>query len=107
MTVCPHCGCELQQAKRKSNTDPQRRFYRGVIVPIFAEWMGEADMEDAHQALAWKFLRIEDHPITGTPRRKSTARGQMSDAEMADYLTRLQAWGTVSCGLIFPDAEAA
>lgn len=93
------------EPERKSNTDAQRRFYRGVVVPIFAEWMGEPDLEQTHQALAWKFLRIEDHPVAGTPRRKSTARGKMSDKEMRDYLDRLIAWGTVDCGLLFPEPE--
>lgn len=90
---------------QKNSTDQQRGFYRAVVVPIFAEWMGEPDEEDAHQALAWRFLRIEDHPKTGAPRRKSTSRTAMSIAEFSDYLERVIAWGTVECGLLFPPAE--
>lgn len=89
----------------KSSTDGVRAFYRGVIVPIFADWMGEANHELVHEALAWKFLRVEDCPKTGLPRRKSTSREGLTHEEWTDYLMRLQAWGTVDCGLLFPEPE--
>jgi hypothetical protein len=90
--------------KGKDATDPQRRFYRGVVVPIFAEFMGEPSDEYVHQVLAWRFLRIEDDQW-GTPRRKSTAKGKMTDQEMSDYIDRLISWGTVEHGLRFPEPE--
>jgi hypothetical protein len=89
----------------KNSTNEQRGFYRAVVVPIFADWMGEADEDAAHQALAWKFLRLADHPVTGTPRRQSTSRQDMSASEFSAYLERCIAWGTVECGLLFPPAE--
>jgi hypothetical protein len=86
-------------------TDQQRRFYRGVIVPIIAHWMGEPDENDAHNAIAFKFLRIEDHPITGAPRRKSTSRRAMTVPEFAEYLEKVMAYFTVEHGLLFPAPE--
>lgn len=90
---------------QKNSTDTQRAFYRGVIVPIFADYMGETDEEQVHNALAWKFLRIADHPITGTPRRRSTSRADMTTSEMSEYIEKCLAYGTVDCGLLFPPAE--
>lgn len=90
-------------AKRQS--DPQRGYYRRKIVPVFAEWMGEASEDDAHDAIAFKFLRIEDCPLTGAPRRKSTSPEAMSHEEFNDYVDRVLAWGTVDCHLTFPPPD--
>lgn len=91
--------------KGKKQTDEIRGYYHGAIVPIFAEYMGEPLADDAHEALAWKFLRIEDHPVTGAPRRKSTSPSKMPLAEMVEYVNNVIAYGTVSLGLRFPEAE--
>lgn len=86
-------------------TDAMRNFYWGVVIPIFAEWMGEPNHRLVHEAIAWRFLRVEDCPKTGLPRRKSTSRQGMSPEEMGDYLSRITAWGTVDHGLLFPEPE--
>jgi hypothetical protein len=64
------------------------KFYRGVVVPDIARASGVTDPDDyeaVHEALAWKFLRIGDHPF-GYPRRRSTAKGDMSQEEMSTYI---------------------
>jgi hypothetical protein len=71
-----------------------RRFYRAVIVPAFAEYMGEEDPDEAHEALAWKFLRIDDHPTLHTPRRRSTSRsGGMTCEDWSLYIDQCQVLG--------------
>lgn len=67
------------------------RYYRGVVIPDIARAMGyadPADYESVHDALAWKFLRIEDGPF-GAPRRRSTAKGDLSAEEFSDYLSQV------------------
>lgn len=93
MTVCPHCGCELTTGKRKRKPQQgqSRRYYRGVVIRDIAEACGYSDPDDypdVHEALAWKFLRIADHPQFGTPRRRSTAQADMDEAEMSAYITQ-------------------
>lgn len=86
-------------------SDRQRGYYRRKIVPVFAEWMGEPSEDEVHDLIAFKFLRIEDCPITGAPRRKSTSPSAMSHEEFNDYLDRVMAWGTVDCHLTFPPPD--
>ena len=56
---------------RPSRSSRQNRYYFGVVVPILAEHCGY-DVQEMHETLAMRFLRVEDCPITGVPRRKRT-----------------------------------
>jgi hypothetical protein len=53
-------------------------------VPLLAEYCGYDCHDDMHEALAFKFLRIEDCPITGSPRRKHTP--ETDSKEFATYV---------------------
>ena len=68
---------------REQRTNQQSRYYWGVIVPLLAEEFGYDRKEDCHEVLAMHFLRIEDCPITGAPRRKRTP--DTDTAEFAAY----------------------
>jgi hypothetical protein len=54
--------------------DQQLRYYYGVVIKDIATASGlthsDEDLENTHQGLAWKFLRIADGPF-GNPRRRS------------------------------------
>lgn len=68
------------------------RYYRGVVIPDIAEACGYIDPDDfesVHDSLAWKFLRIDDHPEFGTPRRRSTSKGDMSQEELTAYIDKV------------------
>lgn len=71
------------------------RYYRGVVIPDIATACGYSDPDDydsVHESLAWKFLRIEDHPQLGYPRRRSTAKDDLSADEMSEYVTKCIEW---------------
>jgi hypothetical protein len=75
------------------------RYYRGVVVPDIALASGVDDpdeFESVHEALAWKFLKIADHPLYGYPRRRSTAKDDLDQAEMSAYVTQCIEWGESS-----------
>jgi hypothetical protein len=82
----------LTVRKRPSRQGTQAmRYYRGVVIPDIAEACGYSDpddYEDVHQGLAWKFLRLPDGPF-GEPRRRSTAKGEMSAEEFSHYLDQV------------------
>lgn len=81
--------------KRKRQGTQSMRYYRGVVIPDIARAMGYSDPDDfeaVHDAIAWKFLRIEDHPQFGTPRRRSTAKDEMNQQEMTDYIDDVIRW---------------
>jgi len=68
---------------RANRSDRANRYYFGVVVPMLAEFCGY-DKDEMHETLAMKFLRIEDCPLTGAPRRKRTPK--CDTQEFADYV---------------------
>lgn len=68
---------------RAQRSSQQNRYYHGVVVALLAEHCGY-DHDDMHEALAMKFLRIEDCPVTGAPRRLRTPKADTK--QFADYL---------------------
>jgi hypothetical protein len=91
---------ELTIKKRRTKrTDPQNRFYFGVVVKLLAEHCGY-ERDEMHEALAMRFLRIEDCPITGAPRRKRTPKTDTQEfAQYLDSCIRLAA----EQGVVIPD----
>lgn len=78
----------VKRRPRRQGTQAMR-YYRGVVVPDIAHACGYTDPDDfetVHDALAWKFLRLPDHPQLGTPRRRSTAKDDLTMAEMSHYI---------------------
>lgn len=68
---------------RERRSTRQNRYYFGVVVPMLADHCGYEKAE-MHELLAMKFLRIEDDPITGSPRRKHTP--ETETVEFAAYV---------------------
>src|SRR3990167_7681613 len=50
------------------------------------------DYESVHDALAWKFLRLSDHPQLGTPRRRSTAKADLTQEELSAFIDQCIVW---------------
>jgi len=75
------------------------RYYFGVVVAMLAEEFGY-EKDEMHDVLAMKFLRTEDCPITGAPRRKHTPECDTSEfAEYVDACIRLGA----EHGVVIPE----
>ncbi len=71
------------KVQRERRSTKQNRYYFGVVVPMLAEHCGYEKAE-MHELLAMRFLRIEDDPITGSPRRKHTP--ETETVEFAAYV---------------------
>ncbi len=85
------CDVDITIAKHRAQmSDRSRRYYFSVIVPLIAEYCGY-EKDEMHEALAWKFLRIEDDDLTGTPRRKHLPALDSPDG--AEYLDRCIRFG--------------
>jgi len=93
---------EIILRKRKTmRTSPQNRFYFGVVVKLLAEHCGY-ERDEMHETLAMRFLRIEDCPITGAPRRKRTPKTDTEEfARYLDSCIRLAA----EFGVVIPDPK--
>lgn len=84
---------------RKHRTDRQSRYYFGVVVPLIAEHCGY-EKEEMHELLAMRFLRMDDDPVTGSPRRKHTPETDTKEfAEYVDACIRLAS----ELGVYIPD----
>ncbi len=76
----------------------QLRYYRGVVIPDIAEACGYSDPDDwqsVHEAMAWKFLRLPEGPF-GEPRRRSTAKHDLSQDEMTRFLDQVITYAETS-----------
>lgn len=93
---------EMLLRKRKTTRSSKaNRYYFGVVVKLLAEHCGY-DRQEMHEALAFRFLRIEDCPITKTPRRKRTPETDSTEfAEYVDHCIRLAA----ELGVVIPDPQ--
>ena len=77
------------------------RYLRGVVIPDIAHASGITDPDDyeaVFQALAWKFLRKQDHPF-GFPQRQSTSKDEMSEAEMSAFIDKVIAYAESPGGI--------
>ena len=84
--------------QRKSISLNQHRYYRGVIVPMVGEFIGEVDLDHVHGMLAYKFLRVwRGHHVI---RVKSTA--ELSTVEAEEYYMRIRTWMATEYALAIP-----
>lgn len=95
---------------RETRSTAANRYYWGVVVAAFYNFLREQDYavnhpEDAHELLKAKFLKRDVvDPATGEiieTITRSTAR--LDVGEFADYLTRCRAWLLDFFGIILPD----
>lgn len=91
---------------RKRRSSQQNRYYFGVVLAMLAECVGEdfdtrEEREAFHEAVAMKFLRIADHPVTKAPRRLRTPN--MDTGEFSRYVERIRRWAAEDFGLDIPD----
>jgi len=78
---------KLHRPQRSSQAN---RYYWGVVIPLIAEHCGY-EKDEMHELLAMRFLRIEDDPVTGSPRRKHTP--ETDTTEFADYVDACMRFG--------------
>lgn len=82
----------------KSTTDPQNRYYHGVICKMIADHTGYS-ANDIHEHLAWEFLQIPDEKIRI---RRSTAKGKMTTVEREEYHRQCRDWAQTELNLFIP-----
>jgi hypothetical protein len=84
---------------RHSRSLQANAYYFGVVVKLLSEWSGY-ELDEMHECLAMRFLRIEDDPITGAPRRKRTPKCNSAEfAEFVDQCIRFAA----EQGVVIPE----
>jgi hypothetical protein len=89
----------IRQWRGKRSTKANAYLF-GVVYPIIAEHLGYTT-EEAHEALAWHFLR-QGNPDDPLPRRKSTAT--LNTTEFCRYIDTVKQFAAEQWGLYIPDA---
>ncbi len=84
--------------RRAKRSDPQNRYYWGVVIALTAEYCGYQP-EEMHDAWKLKLLRQEDpdHPM---PTIRSTT--SLSTQEFEDYLERIRTIAATDLGVVIP-----
>lgn len=91
----------LIRPHREQRTANQNAYYWSAVVELLAEYCGY-EKDEMHELLALRFLRIEDDPITGSPRRQRTPK--TNTAEFAAYLDQCIRFAA-ELGVVVPDPE--
>ena len=89
------CVCEITERK-KFRTNPQNRYYFGVLIPIIAEWSGNKK-DEVHEYLKAKFLFDKSGKI---PRIKSTT--ELSTKEFSKYWEEITLFFAESFQVVIP-----
>jgi len=88
---------------RDSFSSRQRRFWRGVVVPAFAEHCGYDDMQEMHDVLMLRLLPVEiTDMVTGEVRTVPGHTSDLNTKEGADLIDRAQRLGA-EMGIVIPD----
>lgn len=84
------------------------RYWRGCVLPIIAEEIGEANLDAAHDIVVAQLAGVQSAPRKRKGlklKRKSTAMDSMPCDELCDLIDRAIVWATVDLGLIVPMAD--
>lgn len=77
-------------------TSQQVRYWRGVVIPTFCEWVGEPDADDMHDTLMHKLwpegCTVKDDGFGGK-RLKRASLADMTIDEVAKLIDRAVAFG--------------
>lgn len=84
---------------RATRSDRQNRYYWAVVVELLASELGYTK-DEMHEALKWKFLRIE----RDLPTVKSTSK--LNTKEMEEYHAQIRMWASAELGIFIPDPNS-
>jgi hypothetical protein len=85
--------------KARSNTKPQMRYYRGVVVKMIAAEIGE-DEKRAHEIIQAQFFEYED--TLGRKYIRSTELGEWTTVEWESKMDEIRAWALQFLNLVIP-----
>ena len=95
-------GARIELVLRKESkkrSDPQNKYYWGVVIPTLGEHFGYTK-DEMHDALKWLFLQ---KPESDPPTVGSTAK--MSTEEFNQYIEMIQVWAASDHSVVIPDPD--
>lgn len=88
--------------KRRSN--PQNRYYWGVIIDILSESTGEDDLDAIHEALKRKFL--PKRTVLGEDVSELSTK-KLKTIEFEDYMSKIRMWASRDYNIYIPEPNEA
>lgn len=89
----------LVRPRRTTRSTPQNNYYWGVVVETLADELGYTK-DEMHEALAWKFLKLEAGDAR-LPTRRSTS--SLTTHEFEDYVSAVKVFAATDLGIHVPD----
>lgn len=86
------------------------RYWRGCVLPIIAEEIGEANLDHAHDIVVAQLTGVQAAPKKRRGlklKRKSTAMDSMPCDELCELIDRAIVWATLDLKLEIPMADRA
>lgn len=88
----------LREPKR-NRSNQANKYYWGVVIAMIAAELGYTK-DEAHEAIAWKFLQ-EGEADAKLPKRKSTA--DLDQHAFEDYVSQVKQFAAEELGIAIPD----
>ena len=86
--------------KRSQRSGNQNRYWWGVVIPILSESLGY-DKDEMHEALKYKFLRLDAEPDSnGLVRMRGTST--LNTKEFTDLIEEVVTWAGAEFGCVIP-----
>ena len=101
-TFAGHDVVVTVKRKRSKRSNQANSFYWSVVIGLLAEFCGY-EPEEMHETMALRFLRIDDCPVTGSPRRRRTP--DLSVQEFSEYVDKCVRFAA-ELGVVIPEPDA-
>jgi len=86
--------------KRAQRSIRQNAYWWGVVVPLLSEHLGY-DKDEMHEALKYKFLRLDAEPdANGLVRMRGTST--LNTKEFTDLIEEVVTWAGAEFGVVIP-----
>lgn len=93
-------------AKGKKRSNPQNRYYHGVVVPLIKDALidlgHDVDEDDTHYFLKGKFNSVEIENKSGITEEMPGSTAKLSTFEFEAYLDRIRMWAAQFLNIYIP-----
>ena len=97
-------GTEMEVIIRKPRdrtSQPQMRYYYGVVCKLIAEETGH-EVDEIDSLLKWKFLKkIDDNGLEIVPSKTA-----MDTGEFTEYIEKVRRWASIALSVNIPDPNS-
>lgn len=101
MCIFQHEGKPVEiviRRKRKKRSNPQNKYYRGVVIEILSEYCGYTP-DEMHDAIKYKFLKKQ---TDGKPLTFGSTAG-LTTIEFEELMSKIRIWASSELSVYIPE----